>query len=91
MWPLIILGSCYAAPGPYVVAQSVVSAATMLPWPYSKMTDHAPEARFAAQPSQRPLIPFSTGRFASHSPQRQASQRNFPERHDLLVLLFARR
>jgi hypothetical protein len=42
VWPLIILGSCYAAPGPYVVAQSVVSAVTMPLWPYSKMTDHAP-------------------------------------------------
>jgi hypothetical protein len=91
VWPLIILGSCCAAPAPYAAVQSVVSAATMPLWPCSKMTDHLPEARFAAQPSRQPLIPFSTGRFASQAPQRPASPPNFPERHDLLVLPFARR
>jgi hypothetical protein len=91
VWPLIILGSCYAAPGPYVVAQSVVSAVTMPLWPYSKMTDHAPGVRLRHSRHNDPLIPFSTGRFASQSPQRPASQPNFPERHDLLVLLFPRR
>src|SRR5512133_2109180 len=77
-WQLIILGSCCAAPAPYAAVQSVVSAATMPLWPYSKMTERAPDVRFAAQPSQRPPDPALDGPFRITVVTRTGQPTQFP-------------
>jgi hypothetical protein len=69
----------------------VVSGVTMPPWQCWRIADHRNRGRFAAQPSKRPHDPALDGSFRSTGAKTSGGEGNFPARHDLLMLLFARR
>ena len=70
----------------------MVSAVTMPPWLCSRMTDHPHWGAFRSTAAKTTADPaFWTGRFAAQARKGSCNESDFPPRHDLLMLLFARR